>query len=84
MRDVTTDADDATIGMAIINLAHSLSLKVVAEGVETAAQLDFLKTHGCDEMQGYYFARPTPAAECTRALAEGWSLPQRNATQRNG
>ncbi len=74
IRDVTTDPDDATIAMAIINLAHSLNLNVVAEGVETEAQLSFLKAHACDEMQGYYFARPLPAADCTRALREGWCL----------
>ncbi len=74
IRDVTTDADDATIAAAIINLAHSLKMNVVAEGVETEAQLNFLRKHACDEMQGYYFARPMPAAECTRALQEGWRL----------
>jgi EAL domain-containing protein (putative c-di-GMP-specific phosphodiesterase class I) len=52
------------------NLAHSLKLKVVAEGVETAAQLDFLRAHGCDEMQGYYFAPPLAIADCTRVLRE--------------
>src|SRR5881394_4674771 len=57
IRDVTTDADDASIALAIINLAHSLKLKVVAEGVETAAQLEFLRARGCDEVQGFYFAR---------------------------
>jgi len=75
IRDVTTDADGATIVLAIINLAHSLKLNVVAEGVETVAQLNFLKKHGCDEMQGYYFARPQPAEDCTRALLEAWGLP---------
>ncbi|MGI9024827.1 MAG: sensor domain-containing protein, partial [Burkholderiaceae bacterium] len=74
IRDVTTDADDATIAAAIINLAHSLKMNVVAEGVETEAQLNFLRKHACDEMQGYYFARPMPAAECTRALQEGWRM----------
>ena len=74
IRDVTTDPDDATIAIAIINLARSLKLNVVAEGVETEAQLDFLRANGCAEMQGYYFARPMPAANCTRALEEGWCL----------
>jgi EAL domain-containing protein (putative c-di-GMP-specific phosphodiesterase class I) len=67
---VTTDADDASIALAIISLAHSLKLKVVAEGVETQAQLEFLKAQGCDEMQGYYFARPLSVADCTQALAD--------------
>jgi diguanylate cyclase (GGDEF)-like protein/PAS domain S-box-containing protein len=72
---ITTDQGDATIAKAIINLAHSLKLKVVAEGVETQAQLDFLREHHCDEMQGYLFARPMPAADCARALTESWRLP---------
>ena len=55
IRDVTTDPDDANIAVAMIKLAHSLGLKVVAEGVETRAQLDFLIEHGCDEMQGFLF-----------------------------
>ncbi len=74
MRDVTTDADDATIAQAIIGLAHNLKLKVVAEGVETQAQLDFLRLHGCDDMQGYFFSRPVPAVDGTRMLLEGKRL----------
>jgi diguanylate cyclase (GGDEF)-like protein/PAS domain S-box-containing protein len=77
IRHITTDSGDATIAKAIISLAHSLKLKVVAEGVETQAQLDFLREHACDEMQGYLFARPMPAGDCARALAEGWRLPER-------
>ena len=84
VRDVTIDADDATISVAIISLAHSLSLTVVAEGVETAAQLDFLRSHGCDEMQGYYFARPLTVADCTQALNEGWRLPGHDTAVRRG
>jgi diguanylate cyclase (GGDEF)-like protein len=60
IRDVTTDADDAAIVLAIINMAHSLKLNVIAEGVETAEQLDYLQRHGCDQIQGYYFSRPVP------------------------
>ncbi|MGB7542477.1 MAG: EAL domain-containing protein, partial [Burkholderiales bacterium] len=70
IRDVTTDPDDAAIAIAIINLAHSLELKVVAEGVETAAQLNFLRERGCDEMQGFYFARPLSVADCTQILID--------------
>jgi EAL domain-containing protein (putative c-di-GMP-specific phosphodiesterase class I) len=51
-------------------MAHNLGLKVVAEGVETEAQLSFLSANGCDEAQGYYFARPQPAAELTKWLAQ--------------
>jgi EAL domain-containing protein (putative c-di-GMP-specific phosphodiesterase class I) len=61
--------------VAIIGLAHSLKLKVVAEGVETEAQLAFLKANGCDEMQGYLFAKPLDVAECTQALIDGRRLP---------
>jgi diguanylate cyclase (GGDEF)-like protein/PAS domain S-box-containing protein len=63
IRDVTTNPDDATIAVAIINMAHSLRLKVVAEGVETREQLEFLRVHGCDEVQGYFVSKPLPADE---------------------
>ena len=58
--DIGASNDDETITSAIIALAHSLQLQVIAEGVETAAQLDFLKERACNEMQGYFFARPMP------------------------
>ncbi len=74
IRDVTSDPDDATIAVAMIKLAHSLGLKVVAEGVETRAQLDFLRENGCDEMQGYYFSRPLPLEGASRALMDGRRL----------
>jgi EAL domain-containing protein (putative c-di-GMP-specific phosphodiesterase class I) len=53
-------SDDAAIAMAIIVMAHSLRHTVIAEGVETAAQVEFLRAYGCDEMQGYYFSCPLP------------------------
>jgi diguanylate cyclase (GGDEF)-like protein/PAS domain S-box-containing protein len=62
VRDIDSDPDDAAIVRAIITLGHALNLRVVAEGVETAAHLDYLKLHGCDEVQGYYFSRPVPTA----------------------
>jgi diguanylate cyclase (GGDEF)-like protein len=77
IRHITTDSGEATIAKAIISLAHNLKLRVVAEGVETQAQLDFLREHACDEMQGYLFARPMSAGDCARAMAEGWRLPER-------
>jgi diguanylate cyclase (GGDEF) domain len=68
IRDIPGDADDAAITRAIIAMAHSLRLKVIAEGVETEAQLSFLRDHGCDEMQGYYFSKPLPEDEFLRLL----------------
>jgi diguanylate cyclase (GGDEF)-like protein/PAS domain S-box-containing protein len=70
VRDMTADADTAAIVMAIITLAHSLRLKVIAEGVETEEHLRFLRLLRCDEMQGYLFARPLPAADFERLLAD--------------
>src|SRR4029077_3151439 len=63
IRSVTTNADDAAITAAIIGMAQSLKLKVVAEGVETAEQLEFLRVRGCDEIQGYYLSKPLGAVE---------------------
>ncbi|WP_415845822.1 EAL domain-containing protein [Stutzerimonas zhaodongensis] len=60
--------EDSAIVRAIIAMVHSLELKVVAEGVETQAQMDFLKAHGCDEMQGYLISRPVPADEFVKLL----------------
>jgi len=62
VHDLSDDADDKAIVTAIINLASSLGLKTIAEGVETAAQLAFLRLQGCDEVQGYYFSKPVPVA----------------------
>ena len=61
--DIGSDPDDAVITTAIIALAKSLRLTVVAEGVETGEQQDFLKSQGCDLMQGYYLSKPLPADE---------------------
>jgi diguanylate cyclase (GGDEF)-like protein/PAS domain S-box-containing protein len=74
IRDITFDIDDATITRAVISMAHNLGLKVVAEGVETEAQLAFLAANGCDEMQGFFFSQPLPAAVCTELLRETWRL----------
>jgi EAL domain-containing protein (putative c-di-GMP-specific phosphodiesterase class I) len=65
----TGQSDEGIVAQAIISLAHNLKLKVVGEGVETAAQFEFLKTHACDEVQGYHFARPMPVAEFERFAA---------------
>jgi diguanylate cyclase (GGDEF)-like protein len=68
INEIASRPEDASIVRAIVSLAHSLRLKVVAEGVETAAQLDFLKAVGCDEYQGYHFSRPLPAIEFERII----------------
>jgi len=68
---VTERQDDATITSAIINLAHNLGIQVVAEGVETTSQLNFLRQHGCDVAQGYLISRPIPADQL-----EQWLKPQ--------
>jgi len=66
--DITEDANNAAVVTSIIALAHSLKLSVIAEGVETAEQLEYLRRHGCDEMQGFYFSQPLPAAEFEQLL----------------
>lgn len=68
IREVTTNPQDAAIARTIIELAHSLNLRAVAEGVETPAQLAFLKEAGCDQVQGYLFSRPLPVPELERLL----------------
>ena len=73
IQDLPDAADTAAITRAIIAIADSLKLKVVAEGVENEEQLDFLREHKCPEIQGYYFSRPLPAEEFERLLKE--SMP---------
>ncbi len=63
IQDISTDSEDRAIVAAIISMSRSLGLKVIAEGVETAEQLEFLREQGCDEAQGYFLSRPLPAAE---------------------
>ena len=66
--ELSGDPDDASITTTVITMAHSLGLNVVAEGVETLAQLDFLDAHGCDEVQGYWLSRPLDADSCLAFL----------------
>ncbi len=77
--NIPGDPDDAAITDAVIALAHSLRYKVVAEGVETAEQLAYLRSRQCDEVQGYYLGKPVTVFEITRLLASGWALPETTA-----
>ena len=74
VRDLPADSDDAAITKAVISLAHSLNLKVVAEGVETVGHVRALEAYQCDEIQGYYVSRPLPARDCAALLAERAAL----------
>jgi diguanylate cyclase (GGDEF)-like protein/PAS domain S-box-containing protein len=71
VRGATTDPDDASVVTAVIAVAHSLGLRVVALGVETEAQVALLRSLGCDEVQGYLWSAPVPPEECERVLAAG-------------
>jgi diguanylate cyclase (GGDEF)-like protein/PAS domain S-box-containing protein len=72
--DVTTNSDDAAIALSVISLAHNLNMRVIAEGVETREQVQFLTERGCDEMQGYFFSRPLNAEGFTALLRERRNL----------
>jgi EAL domain-containing protein (putative c-di-GMP-specific phosphodiesterase class I) len=61
--DITTDLDDKAIVSAVIKMAHGLGLTVIAEGVETHEQLHYLREHGCNEVQGYYYGKPMNAQD---------------------
>jgi diguanylate cyclase (GGDEF)-like protein/PAS domain S-box-containing protein len=71
IRDVATNPDDAAITAAIISMAKSLHLKVIAEGVEDEAQMSFLRAHQCDEIQGYYFSKPLAVDKVADKLRGG-------------
>jgi diguanylate cyclase (GGDEF)-like protein/PAS domain S-box-containing protein len=71
IRDIPADSGDAAITAAIISMAKILNLKVIAEGVENADQMSFLRDHACDEIQGYYFSKPKTAEELIEWLSSG-------------
>ncbi len=83
MQQLAGGSDDAAIVIAVISMARSLRLRVVAEGVETLQELEFLCAHQCDEMQGYYFSAPVPAAQFAHLLGSGIPAAARAALLRN-
>ncbi|MBK5275774.1 MAG: EAL domain-containing protein [Desulfuromonadales bacterium] len=74
VREITTDPDSAAIAKAIIAMAHSMNLRVIAEGVETEGQLGYLRSNSCDDMQGFLFSRPVPSGEFGQMLCENRRL----------
>jgi diguanylate cyclase (GGDEF)-like protein len=79
--EILTRSDDASIVRAIVSLAHGLKLKVVAEGVETHEQLEFLRSVGCDEYQGYYFSAALPAADFAKLIGRQPGDPEAKIPQ---
>jgi diguanylate cyclase (GGDEF)-like protein/PAS domain S-box-containing protein len=79
VRQIANGADDAAIVAAVISMAQSLKLRVIAEGVETLKELEFLQSKGCEEAQGYYFSRPVPALQFAQFLEAGISDAARAA-----
>ena len=75
VRDLEGNGEDQAIVQAIISMAKSLDLKIVAEGVETEAQWEFLRDRGCDDIQGYHFSRPVPATELAKLLGSSAGQP---------
>jgi len=76
IRDLALNGNEVSITAAIINLAKCLKLRVTAEGVENEAQLSFLRKHGCDEVQGFFFSKPLTAAEVTSMSVRSFGLPE--------
>ena len=74
IQDITNSPDDAAIINAIITMAHSLNLNVVAEGVETPGHLAWLQARNCDEVQGFLFSRPISANDVTKLLQSDFHL----------
>ena len=74
IHDMASDPEDAILVKTIIDMAHGLGMKVTAEGVETLEQIEFLRQHHCEEMQGFYFSRPLPADQLVQFLQEGRRL----------
>ena len=80
VRQIRSGGDDRSIVTAVIGMARSLNLRVVAEGVETLEETEFLQAHRCDEAQGYFFSRPVPAEQFAELLTTG--IPQADVFSR--
>jgi diguanylate cyclase (GGDEF)-like protein/PAS domain S-box-containing protein len=76
VRDIVTNPDDAAIALAVISMAHSLHMLVIAEGVESRAQMAFLRRHRCDEIQGFYFARALAPDALAQLVLENRDQPE--------
>jgi EAL domain-containing protein (putative c-di-GMP-specific phosphodiesterase class I) len=79
VRDIPGNVDDMAMVSAIIELARGLRMRVIAEGVETEAQLDYLKRRGCDEVQGHVYARAAPGADVEAMLRTGRRMQPQDA-----
>ena len=77
VHDVTAPVEEVSVTRSIINMAHGLKMRVLAEGVESEGQLNLLASHGCDLIQGFWFSAPLPADEFAALLAAGKSVPER-------
>ena len=77
VRQIATIGEDTAIVTAVIGMAQSLKLRIIAEGVETLEQIKFLQAHHCDEAQGYFFSRPVPAQQFAKLLETGLPLSNR-------
>lgn len=77
VRDIEHDVNSTAMVAAMISLSHDLGLRVIAEGVETRAQLEYLRSRGCDEVQGYFFSRPLPAGEFEQMVRAGRDMLSR-------
>ena len=80
VNNIISDSEDAAISQAIISMSHGMSLKTVAEGVETVEQLEFLRSRECDEVQGFYFSHPLPESDIEQLLREGTKVVSKNET----
>jgi EAL domain-containing protein (putative c-di-GMP-specific phosphodiesterase class I) len=80
VRQIGTPGEDTTIVTAVIALAKNLQLRVIAEGVETSGELDFLRAQRCDEVQGYYFSRPVVPEQFAKLLKTGMPEPESVST----